>query len=95
MNLDKLKSKKGWLNENITALIALMFILFTFRIFYWVLFKQAASTESTTITIVNSVTNITMLIVGFYFGSSQVHNDKVKQNETNSNRLDKPSDPIN
>lgn len=73
--------KKNWLSENISSIIALAFLGFAFTIFLLVLLRQVKTTESTTITILASVTNILMLIIGFYFGSSKSGKDKDKQIE--------------
>lgn len=58
------------------TLIALAFIVFAFYVFRMILLREVKATESTVISIVSSVTNITMLIVGYYFGSSQGSKDK-------------------
>lgn len=60
------------------TILAVLFIAFAFYIFRMILLKEVTATESTTISIVASVTNVIMLIVGYYFGSSQGSKDKDK-----------------
>lgn len=74
--------KQNWLSENIASIIALSFLVFTFIVFLIVLLHQVKTTDSTTITIIGTVSNILMLIVGFYFGSSKSGKDKDKAIET-------------
>ena len=71
--------KKNWLSENIVSLIALTIIGFAFTVFLLVLLREVKTTESTTITILASITNILMLIIGFYFGSSKTSKEQGKQ----------------
>lgn len=75
---DLLPKNKNWLSDNIASIIALSFIWFTFYVFRLVLIREIKTTEATTISIINSVTNILMLIVGYYFGSSKSSRDKDK-----------------
>lgn len=72
-------NKKNWLSENIASVIAISFLMNTFCIFYLVLLKQVKTSDSTTITIIQTISNILMLIVGFYFGSSKSGKDKDTQ----------------
>jgi hypothetical protein len=71
--------KKHWLtilSENIVSLIAMSILAFTFTIFLLILLREVKTTESTTITILASITNIAMLVIGYYFGSSKGSKDK-------------------
>lgn len=69
---------KGWLQDNIVAVIAIAFTLFTFAVYAIVLLKAVKTTETTTTVILTSVTNMEMLILGFYFVSSKSNKDKDK-----------------
>lgn len=68
--------KPSWFNEHIVSLIASAIIIFTFTTYMLVLTKSIPASESTAITIISSQTNILMLVVGFYFGSSKSSKDK-------------------
>lgn len=73
--------KKNSLSENIVPIIALSFMLFAFTVFLFILLKEVKTTESTTITILATISNILMLIFGYYFGSTKNSRDKDKQIE--------------
>lgn len=61
----------SWLTRNVTAIIALLWIGFCLYL-YWVSLRGAiGEDQQMNVTVVSSITNITMLIVGFYFGSSE------------------------
>lgn len=60
----------NWLHKNAAPVIALSYTGFSFLIYILVLTKQISATENVAFLIINSVTNIVMLIVGYYFGSS-------------------------
>lgn len=72
---------KNWLSENIASLIALSFLVFSFIVFLLILLHQVKTSESTTITILATISNILMLIFGYYFGSTKSSKDKDKQIE--------------
>lgn len=72
---------KNWLSENIASVIALSFMAFAFTVFLFILLKEVKTTESTTITILATISNILMLIFGYYFGSTKGSKDKDKQIE--------------
>jgi hypothetical protein len=57
--------------KNTASLIALSFTAFTFVIYFLVLIGHLKASENMSILIVNSITNIVMLIVGYYYGSSE------------------------
>ena len=94
MNINKsimsiIPKNKNWLSDNIASIIALSFIWYTFYVFKLVLLKEVKTSESQTITIINSITNILMLIVGYYFGSSKGSKDKEQKiNELEEKKLD-------
>jgi len=69
---------KGWLQDNIVGLIAIAFTLFTFAVYIIVLCRVVRTSETTTTVILTSVTNMEMLILGFYFVSSKSNKDKDK-----------------
>jgi hypothetical protein len=60
----------SWMAKNTASIIALAFTLFTFVIYFLVLIGHLKASENMSILIVNSITNIVMLIVGYYYGSS-------------------------
>ena len=60
----------SWLAKNTVSLIALGYTLFNFAIYLLALAGKLKSTENMQILIINSITNIALLIVGYYFGSS-------------------------
>jgi hypothetical protein len=66
----------SWLTKNTASLIALAYTLFNFVIYVLILTGTMKASENMEILIVNSITNIAMLIIGFYFGSS---NERSKQ----------------
>ena len=61
----------SWLSKNTGSLIALVFTIFTCILFILVLTGDVKPSENITFTIVSSVTNIFMLVCGYYFGSSR------------------------
>jgi hypothetical protein len=73
------QKQKNWLSDNIASIIALSFIAFSFIIFLLILTQTVKTSESTTITILASLTNILMLIFGYYFGSTKSSKEKDKQ----------------
>lgn len=62
--------KSNWLHDNAAPIIALSYTLFSFVVYILVLTRQISATENIAFLIINSITNIVMLIVGYYFGSS-------------------------
>lgn len=64
-------SEATWLNKNIGSLIALLFVVFTCTLYILVLTRQLNASENITFSVVSSVTSITTLIIGYYFGSSR------------------------
>ena len=60
-----------WLNKNTGSIIALIFVLFTCTLYILVLTRQLNASENITFSVVSSVTSITTLIIGYYFGSSR------------------------
>lgn len=77
--LEQQLNKKNWFSENIPGLIAVAFTIFTFAVYIIVLSRVVHTTETTTTVILTSVTNMEMLILGFYFVSSKSNKDKDKQ----------------
>lgn len=64
-------SEATWLNKNTGSIIALIFVLFTCTLYILVLTRQLNASENITFSVVSSVTSITTLIIGYYFGSSR------------------------
>lgn len=62
--------KKNWLTENIASILAILWTLFTFYILKLVLLKEVKAAENITFLIINTVSNIIMIIIGYHFGSS-------------------------
>lgn len=60
-----------WLNKNTGSIIALIFVAFTCTLYILVLTRQLNASENITFSVVSSVTSITTLIIGYYFGSSR------------------------
>lgn len=84
----KMQPKKNWISENIVGVIAIAFTLFTFIVFSVILFHPSKVPESTTITILTSITNMMFMILGYYFVSSKTSKEKDKQIE---DLMQKPS----
>ena len=63
----------SWLQKNISALIALVWVSFCIYL-YWISLKgEIGNDKQMNSMVVGSITNITMLIIGFYFGSSEIN----------------------
>ncbi|WP_028856073.1 hypothetical protein [Psychrilyobacter atlanticus] len=66
-------NNSSWLQKNISALIALVWVSFCIYL-YWISLKgEVGSDKQMNSMVVGSITNITMLIIGFYFGSSEIN----------------------
>lgn len=66
----------SWLSKNVASIIALIFTVFTCTLFILVLVGQIKPSDNITFSVVTSVTNIFMLIAGYYFGSSRSSQSK-------------------
>lgn len=75
------QSSQSWLVRNITALLAVIWSLFTVAILTLALTGHVSEKENIVFLVVNTVTNIIMLIVGYYFGSSDSSSKKNDQIE--------------
>lgn len=64
----------SWLTKNTGSMIAIAYTVFNFVIYVLILMGWAKTDNDIAILIVNSITNIAMLIVGFYYGSSSERN---------------------
>lgn len=62
--------EESFLQSNIAPVLALTWTIFTLCIFILVLTRIITATENVAFLIINSVTNIMMIIVGYFFGSS-------------------------
>lgn len=60
----------SWLAKNTPSIIALSYTTFNFVIYVMILGGWMKTDNDIAILIVNSITNIAMLIVGYYYGSS-------------------------
>ncbi len=76
--------KNNWLHENTPPIIAIGYTAFSFIVYILVLTKVITASENVAFLIINSITNIVMLIVGYYFGSSA--GSKAKSEELNKVR---------
>lgn len=65
-------NNSSWLQKNISALIALVWVSFCIYLYWISLTGKIGEDAQMNSTVVSSITNITMLIIGFYFGSSEV-----------------------
>lgn len=65
-------NNSSWLQKNISALIALIWVLFCIYLYWISLRGDIGSDKQMNSMVVGSITNITMLIIGFYFGSSEL-----------------------
>lgn len=61
----------SWLTKNIVAILALIWTTASIYIFYLALIGKITTEAQIVMLVVNSVTNIIMLIVGYFFGSSE------------------------
>jgi len=66
----------SWLSKNTGSIIAITFTIFTCTLFILVLTGNIKPSENITFSVVTSVTNIFMLIAGYYFGSSRSSQQK-------------------
>lgn len=73
--------KYTWFKNNFVEILALIFVLFAFKIFTMILLKEVKADDTVTTTIVTSVTNIVMLVVGYFYGSSSGSKKKQEQIE--------------
>lgn len=62
--------KNTWLQDNVAPLIALLFTGFSLLIYTLVLTHVIAATENIAFLIINSITNVLMIIIGYFYGSS-------------------------
>lgn len=72
------KTGNFWI-DNPAALIAYAFTIFTFAVYIIVLCRVVRTSETTTTVILTSVTNMEMLVLGYYFVSSKTNKDRDKQ----------------
>jgi hypothetical protein len=81
-------TKQNWLAQNIVSVLAILWTIFTFYILKLVLLKEVKAAENITFLIINTISNIIMIIVGYFFGSSAGSKDKqafLNQSPTPSN----------
>mgnify|MGYP003479678416 FL=1 len=61
--------KASWLQRNITPILALVIILFTFTMWTLILFRNYEPKTNESM-IIGGLTSITATVIGYYFGSS-------------------------
>jgi len=62
--------KKGWLQDNIAAILALIIVFFTFIIFVMILTKTISAKENVVFLIVGGLMGLVGAVVQYFFGSS-------------------------
>lgn len=67
---------KDWIKTHISEVIALTIIIFTFIIFGLVLVGNIKADSAITISVIECMKGMDILIIGFYFGSSIGSKDK-------------------
>lgn len=75
----KHNKKSVSIKDHIVELLAVGIGLLCAAIYTMVLFRVVKTSESTTITILTSVTNLFLMVVSYYFGSSKGSKEKDKQ----------------
>lgn len=63
-------SSPDWLGRNIVPLIAITWTSFSIVIFMLILFRKVMVSDNIAFLVMNTVGNILMLVVGYYFGST-------------------------
>lgn len=67
---------KNWLKDHIVELLAILGVAQFIAVIIFVLFKSVKSDNTSTMMILTSSTNIALMVLGFYFGSSKGSRDK-------------------
>ena len=70
------KSDAPIISKVIVPILALAWSAFAFTLYILLLMGKISSLESIQALVISSITNIVMLIIGYYFGSSQGSKDK-------------------
>ena len=71
MQIDINNSEKAsWITRNAAAIIALLWVGFSMYLYWMSLRGVISEDQQMNVSIISSINNITMLIVGYYFGSS-------------------------
>lgn len=65
----------SWLSKNTSSVIALVFVFVYLAINYGLVSGVFSPKDTTITTIIGNLTNITMLIIGYYYGSSKTLKD--------------------
>lgn len=78
--------KDGWLRDNITSLLAILWSCFAFIILMVVLTKEIKSDDKTVYLIIGGVFGIINFVIGYYYGAS-----KSKPNELGRNEIINPT----
>jgi hypothetical protein len=76
-----ISNSKGssWLSKNIVPILAINWTLFAMTIFILVLVGELNLDKGIIMLVINSVSNIIFMIIGYYFGSSKGSKDKQQQ----------------
>ena len=72
------KTNSSWLVKNIVPILAASWTLFTFTLYVMALTGNLHAKDTMQTLVINSITNVIMLIIGYYFGSSKGSKDKNK-----------------
>jgi hypothetical protein len=70
MEMERIKAP-DWFTRNIVGLLAATWTLYSMFMYTLVLFKIVDAADNITLLVINAVGNIAMLIVGYYFGSTE------------------------
>lgn len=77
-----MKFREGWLKENITSVLAIMWSVFAFVILMVVLTKEIKSDDKTVYLIIGGVFGIINFVIGYYYGASKSKpSDNINKNE--------------
>jgi hypothetical protein len=69
------KSSSNWLVKSTTSILALIYVLFQISMYIGILYVPSIAGDTIKMKILDSLSAIVLLIVGYYFGSS-VSNDR-------------------
>lgn len=70
MEMERLKAR-DWFSRNIVGMLAVVWTLYSMFMYTMVLMGRVNTNDNVTLLVLNAVGNIAMLIVGYYFGSTE------------------------
>jgi len=73
--------KKGWLKDNVTSVLTIIWTLAAVGIFYSILYKEIKADDNTTNQLMQGIFGISMFILGYYFAASKGINDHLKKQD--------------